>query len=117
MGPAAACEPAAQTRDTTNMPDPKSAHDAGRSRVRAAQCAAAHRGAAGRECSPSCSNLLLPASDLCAALAVGWAWPRRCAAEAVNPGLGVRAVAWRTMLRWVVPAGLAAVFVGSALVG
>lgn len=43
------------------------------------------------------SNLLLPASGLCRALAVGRAW--------------------RGMLRWAVPAVLAAVFAGSALIG
>lgn len=63
------------------------------------------------------SNLLLPASGLCAALAVGWAWPRVRAFEAATLSQGLHARAWRGMLRWVVPAVLAAVFAGSALIG
>lgn len=63
------------------------------------------------------SNLLLPASGLCAALAVGWAWPRVRAFEAATLTQGLHARAWRGMLRWVVPAVLAAVFAGSVLIG
>ena len=63
------------------------------------------------------SNLLLPASGLCAALAVGWAWPRARAFEAATLTQGLHARTWRGMLRWVVPAVLAAVFAGSVLIG
>lgn len=61
------------------------------------------------------SNLLLPAGGLCAALAVGWAWPRAQAVAAASLSPGLHASAWRVMLRVVVPAVLVAVFAGSVL--
>lgn len=63
------------------------------------------------------SNLLLPSGGLCVALAVGWAWPRAQAIAAASLSPGLHASAWRGLLRVVVPAVLAAVFAGSALMG